>query len=67
VIYFAIDFGDVEVPWPKKEHLLATVLFSHIKCGIISFEKIYIFFTAAKRNSIGIFCHRCLGFFLLNC
>jgi hypothetical protein len=26
VIYFAIDFGDVEVPWPKKEHLLANVL-----------------------------------------
>jgi len=46
VIYFAIDFGDVEVPWPKKEHLLANVLFSHIKCGIISFEDFYIFFTA---------------------
>jgi hypothetical protein len=68
VIYFAIDFGDVEMSWPKKEHLLANVLFSHIKCGIISFQEFYIFFTAANLFlKIGIFCHRCLGFFLLNC
>jgi hypothetical protein len=30
------------------KHLLANVLFSHIKCGIIPFEEFYIFFTAAN-------------------